>query len=1103
MANILVDSNKPNKSLNNGDINALIEKKISYFQDLVQKTALYIHKNKMIDIISLGDETTNIHLLELINSKIKTIYKNEVKGHSITDEIIQNLQNINNDFSSLFKNTGTESLDDMLWICCGNNSISTYVTTDLDKYKMELLKKYFHPIGYKTGSSNKSDESVKKDSNNSNTNGSNTNIICNDLVSSFKTSSFYLKVNGLQITLMNPIQKKHIIIYGVVDDPIIDFFNNKYINHQLTKMLENIPDSSHFHTNKFDRYLKCLKLKHYFLLDEGSIYDEFYGILTQFNTLKQKPISVIIKDFMTGELFVKRNMIMNLLLDVDNNESTYLAYILYDLLPNDHQGNIDTKDQIMIFDSFSWDTKIMFKEAMTKTNLHMTDVTNIDTVSKISLEQQICLLRVPDQIKERAFQKLKEIKSKSDDSGSKARQYLDGLLKIPFGYYRKEPILSLMSSIKVDFDQWVKHNYNKKNNMFVSLNIDISKSSYNNLEIITYLKKCKTQLAVNIILDLENIKSNLSVSSKTLLVEMTTQINKLINTMNIKYTKDLFLSKKPTKKDLSNYIIDFINFFVKNHSNETNTLLTTFNDLIHNDNTSLASLQDTDTNTILQKEIQTIENKYNDIQKYMINVRNILDKSVHGHDNAKNQIERIIGQWINGEQTGYCFGFEGPPGVGKTSLAKRGLSECLTDEDGTSRPFAMIQMGGDSNGSSLHGHNYTYVGSTWGSIVQILMDKKCMNPIIFIDEIDKISKTEHGREIIGILTHLLDSTQNDCFQDKYFTGIDLDLSKALFILSYNDVDSIDRILLDRIHRIKFSGLSLEDKLTICEQHILPEIYTKIGLVDTIQMDIEVIKFVINEYTQEPGVRKLKEILFELIGEINLDILKNFNTEYNIPIIITIDDIKNKYFKDRRIARIKKVHEINVVGVINGLWANSLGAGGVIPIEVKWRPHEVFLGLHLTGSQGDSMKQSMDVATTLAWNLTPNCVQNEIMSRHSNDGHFEGLHIHAGDISTAKDGPSATGAITVAIYSLFNNKKIKCNVAMTGESCLSGSITEIGGLDLKILGAIKAGITEVIFPTENVVDFDKFMAKYKDNDLIKGIKFHPVSTIEEVFCLVFE
>ena len=164
------------------------------------------------------------------------------------------------------------------------------------------------------------------------------------------------------------------------------------------------------------------------------------------------------------------------------------------------------------------------------------------------------------------------------------------------------------------------------------------------------------------------------------------------------------------------------------------------------------------------------------------------------------------------------MGFEGPPGVGKTSLAKYGLSNCLKDDDGNSRPFAFIAIGGSSNGSTLEGHNYTYVGSTWGRIVDILMETKCMNPIIFIDEIDKVSRTESGREIISILTHLVDPTQNDKFQDKYFSNIDLDLSRALFVFSYNDVELIDRILLDRIHRIKFDNLTLEDKLVICNDY---------------------------------------------------------------------------------------------------------------------------------------------------------------------------------------------------------------------------------------------------------------------------------------------
>ena len=223
----------------------------------------------------------------------------------------------------------------------------------------------------------------------------------------------------------------------------------------------------------------------------------------------------------------------------------------------------------------------------------------------------------------------------------------------------------------------------------------------------------------------------------------------------------------------------------------------------------------------------SIDVKLTSILSYMNSVNTTLDDAIYGHDKAKRQVERIIGQWINGTSSGHCFGFEGPPGVGKTSLAKKGIANCLKDNDGVSRPFSFIAVGGSTNGSTIDGHNYTYVGSTWGRIVEILIETKCMNPIIFIDELDKISKTEHGKEIIGIFTHLTDATQNDSFQDKYFSGIDIDLSKALFIFSYNDPQSIDRILLDRIHRVKFSHLTVKDKLVVTKKHILPEIFEKV------------------------------------------------------------------------------------------------------------------------------------------------------------------------------------------------------------------------------------------------------------------------------------
>ena len=487
----------------------------------------------------------------------------------------------------------------------------------------------------------------------------------------------------------------------------------------------------------------------------------------------------------------------------------------------------------------------------------------------------------------------------------------------------------------------------------------------------------------------------------------------------------------------------------------------------------------------------------------MYQVKENLDDAIFGHDLAKRQIERIVGQWINGEHQGYCFGFEGPPGVGKTSLAKYGLAKCLKDAEGNCRPFAFIALGGSTNGSTLVGHNYTYVGSQWGRIVDILISKKCMNPIIYIDELDKVSRTERGKEIIGILTHLIDTTQNENFQDKYFQGIDLNLSKALFIFSYNDVNSIDRVLLDRIHRVKFKHLSLEEKLVIVNRHLLPEIYKKTGIDNMITFSDDIIKFIIRTYTRESGVRKLKEILFEIVGEVNLEFLQS-DGNFKIPIVITEKAITEKYLKDRHQVMEKKIHDSPSVGIICGLWANALGMGGMLPIEGKFYPHSTFMELKLTGMQGDVMKESMNVAKTLAWQLTTPKMREKIVKR-LNDPTIKmsnGIHIHCPEGATPKDGPSAGTAITSLIYSLLNNKKIRNDIAITGEITLQGKVTAIGGLDLKILGGIRSGVKEFLFPKENEKDFNKFMDKYKEKEIIKGIKFNMVEKITDVFKIIF-
>jgi len=545
-----------------------------------------------------------------------------------------------------------------------------------------------------------------------------------------------------------------------------------------------------------------------------------------------------------------------------------------------------------------------------------------------------------------------------------------------------------------------------------------------------------------------------------------------------------------TKESRISYVADFI----EKYNSQINEVYNLF---------KLNDTRKSISYTNIHQQIDKLKTKTSSVEKYLHKIGDTLDASIYGHEHAKNQILKIVAQWMNGEQSGYCFGFEGSPGVGKTSLAKKGLANCLTDDSGIPRPFSFIALGGSSNGSTLEGHSYTYVNSTWGRIVDILMETKCMNPIIYIDELDKVSKTEHGKEIIGILTHLIDTTQNDSFQDKYFSGINLDLSKVLFIFSYNDPEQIDRILLDRIHRIRFDNLTIDDKKTIVAKYILPEINEKMGFCDTVILSDEIIEYIIETYTMEPGVRKLKEVLFDLYGEINIEILKcNDYENIEIPFVVTIEDLDNKYLKKYYKIEETKIHEENKVGIINGLWANSLGKGGIIPIESIFFPTTNFLDLKLTGLQGDVMKESMNVAKSLAWSLTPNS-QKTLLLKIFNDTKCQGLHIHCPQGAVSKDGPSAGTAITIAIYSLFNSKKIKNNIAITGEINLQGQITAIGGLESKILGGIRAGVDTFLYPKANNREFKEFMEKFSSKEIVSNIRFIEISTIQETMNYVFE
>jgi len=765
--------------------------------------------------------------------------------------------------------------------------------------------------------------------------------------------------NKYGCSLFLKINDNYIVIQGIFKDDLFNIsleneYAKKIINEHINKIkteLTNVPE--YF----YESYFEIINLRDKLTNSSKQISEEIKKKYNDFRNIQGKPLMLLINEFLLGSKYRKIDILTLFL--ISNEEDQRIAYILFDIFKSKDKKNIATE----IYNALHYTIRKKLDIAKLNLEIEEKEIMNLSE-SDIPYERRISLLQTDLEIKSKAMDKLKAIKS-NFQGDSKAQNWLDGLLKIPFNIYNENEIMAF------------KKNFKKR------LNVDL-------------------------------VSDN----------------------------------------QIENY-------------------------LINNNNELLIDWQK------YQKE--KID--------YLKNVRNILDNSVYGHKEAKSQIERIFAQWINGENKGAVLGLHGPPGTGKTSLIKNGLSKCLKDSNGNSRPFAFLPIGGSVNGSTLVGHNYTYVGSIWGRIVDILMTSKCMNPIIFIDELDKVSNTEHGREIISILTHLTDSTQNDEFEDKFFSGIKLDLSKALIIFSFNDISLIDYILRDRITVIETHPLKINEKITIIQNYILPEINKEVGFSnDEIIIENSLIEYLIETYTLEAGVRKIKEKIVEIVREINVK--KYFDNSITFPFYVT-KKFCDELFELKPKVKVKKIKLTPTVGIVNGLYASSSSIGGITYIQAIKFPSDKLLELNLTGSLGDSMKESVHYALKLAFSLLTKELQDTVLS-----GPKFGIHLHCPEGAVKKDGPSAGTAITLALYSLLTNRPVNNKIALTGEIDLVGNITAIGGLETKLNGAKKAGIELALFPEENLEDIEiiRKEGNSPEDDTFKVIAINNINDVLKL-CLI--
>lgn len=769
-----------------------------------------------------------------------------------------------------------------------------------------------------------------------------------DMLGMFKTSDNVIFIKNSSSTTMLEdkcgflvlirLNERVIVIPGFAKDDMLELYKtNNVVSEKILQIKKYVSYEIVTVPKLFkNNFSEILSLRDILVMNAEEIGLVIKKRYNDYKSLRNKHLTSLINDFLLASKFRKLEIITLFL--CGNETDVKLAYLLYDILKikdkkdiaSDIYNSLPTKFKVKLDETEG----IMAEEEekLLKSNM-----------SELSYERRINLLNVSQDVKDKAIEKLKAMKTNIQGDG-KAQSWLDGFLKIPFGSYRENKLMNF----KKEFSKRIN------NNMV-----------FGDAKLLTF-----------------------------------DSISKYVLNNNDMEMKDEWT----------------------NYSKERSTYLKT--------------------------------------------VHETLDKAVYGHKEAKLQLERLFAQWINGETKGAVIGLWGPPGTGKTSLAKNGLSKCLIDDDGKPRPFAFLPIGGSVNGSTLVGHNFTYVGSTWGRIADITMTSGCMNPIIFIDEVDKISNTEYGKEIVSVLTHLTDATQNDNFEDKYFSGIPLDLSKALIVFSFNDISLLDPILKDRITIIETKPYTLQEKIHIITKYMLPEVLADVGYnTDEIKFTDIIVTYIINSFTNEAGVRKVKEKIVEIVRDINLKAIHDSTMTF--PFTVTQEYV-DELFRNKPKVKPDRIHKEPEVGMVNGLYATTSGVGGLTPIQVMKYPSDKMLDLTITGQQGEVMKESVMYALRIAYNMLPDDVKNKIIEDANNKKNF-GLLVHAPDAATKKDGPSAGTAMTLALYSALIGKKIDNTVAMTGEIDLWKNVKKIGGLHAKLTGAKMAGVKKALVPLENLED----------------------------------